>query len=296
MKISRIGWTLWALVPVGVLAYHFGPGQQAYRADLAATLVVRAQTAQDDAMALQEHAYAAHLEAIAARAAAFGNEDATLVTAAKTAGVKEDEAYAAAAKAWGATATILNEAQALVDASGGASGGGGLASHAQQIRLARARATVRTGDIAAGATELEDLLETLNTDESRDSELATQTREELATAYYYSARLMRLAGKPAGEWREISGRARQNYRYLAEQARADGASNETIANHEKNGELVLDLEQSSVEQIFLKPKPKDCPGGNCNNPGTKPCKKPGKSKGDKPAKGAGMNGEIGDGW
>ena len=67
MKISRIGWTLWALVPVGVIAYHYGPGQAAYHTDLAAALVVRAQAAQEDAMELQQVAYAAHLEAISAR-------------------------------------------------------------------------------------------------------------------------------------------------------------------------------------------------------------------------------------
>lgn len=288
MKISRIGWTLWALVPVGVIAYHYGPGQTAYHTDLAAALVVRAQAAQEDAMELQQVAYAAHLEAISARAAAFGQEDPTLINAAKVAGVKEDDAYTIASKAWGTTATLLSEAQALMDENGG--------SNTQQIRIARARAIVRTGDIDTGATELEDLLEAMDSTDASNSALATEAREELATAYYYAARIMRLAGNPGGEWREISGRARQNFRYLAEQARADGASAEIVQNHEKNGELVLDLEQSSVEGIFLKPKPKDSPGGNCNNPGTKPGKKPGKGKGDKPVKGAGMNGEIGDGW
>ena len=60
--------------------------------------------------------------------------------------------------------------------------------------------------------------------------------------------------------------------------------------------LVLDLEQSSVEGLFLKPKPKDCPNGQCNGLGKKPGqgKRPG--KGDKPSKGAGMDGDIGDGW
>ena len=29
--VRRLMWTVWALVPVGLLAFHFGPGQQAYR-------------------------------------------------------------------------------------------------------------------------------------------------------------------------------------------------------------------------------------------------------------------------
>jgi hypothetical protein len=84
---------------------------------------------------------------------------------------------------------------------------------------------------------------------------------------------------------------------LAEEAKARGASREEIANHEKNGELVLNLEQSSLDELYGKPRPKDSPTGNCNGlcdgKGKKPGKKPG---GDKPSKGAGMNGEIGNGW
>lgn len=91
--------------------------------------------------------------------------------------------------------------------------------------------------------------------------------------------------------------ARQNFRYLAEQARAAGADAETIANHEKNGELVLNLEQSSLDELYAKPRPKDSPTGKCNGLGNQP--RPGRrgnKPGDKPSKGAGMNGEIGDGW
>ena len=43
--VRRLMWTVWALVPVGLLAFHFGPGQQAYREDKAAALVARAQAA-----------------------------------------------------------------------------------------------------------------------------------------------------------------------------------------------------------------------------------------------------------
>jgi hypothetical protein len=290
--LTRFGWTLWALVPVGIVAYHFGPGQSAYRASLAKDLIAQADAAQELAMRDQELAYDAHLSAVRARAEAFGKDDPALVERMKQANLIEEASYAKAAERWKATAQLLGEAQELLadDPS--------LA--AQQVRLARARATVRTGDIAAGANDLEALLDTIEpssgetVDEMRP--LALEAREELATAYYYGARLMRMAGKPASEWREVSGMARQNFRYLAEQARAAGADAETIANHEKNGELVLDLEQSSVEGLFMKPKPKDCPNGQCNGLGKKPGqgKRPG--NGDKPSKGAGMNGEVGKGW
>ncbi|MFM7260719.1 MAG: hypothetical protein ACKO3W_08955 [bacterium] len=286
--LSRFGWTLWALVPVGVVAYHFGPGQAAYRASLAAELVAKAHDAQDRAMVLQDAAYEAHLAAVRARAEAFGKDDPELTAHVKAANDAEDAAYATASAAWKETATILSEAQELVaDEPGRAP---------QEIRLARARALVRTGDIAAGANDLEALLDTVEQSDADDRTIALEAREELATAYYYGARLMRMAGKPASEWREVSGMARQNFRYLAEEARAAGANAETIANHEKNGELVLDLEQSSVEGLFLKAKPKDWPNGQCNGLGKKPGngKRPG--KGTKPSKGAGMDGEIGNGW
>jgi len=287
--LSRFGWTLWALIPVGVVAYHFGPGQAAYRASLAAELVAKAHDAQDRAMVLQDAAYEAHLAAVRARAEAFGKDDPELTAHVKAANEAEDAAYATASAAWKETATILSEAQELVaDEPGRAP---------QEIRLARARALVRTGDIAAGANDLEALLDTVEQSDADDRTIALEAREELATAYYYGARLLRLAGQPAEQWREAASRAKQNFRYLAEEAKARGASSEEIANHEKNGELVLNLEQSSLDELYGKPRPKDSPTGNCNGlcdgKGKKPGKKPG---GDKPSKGAGMNGEIGNGW
>ncbi|MDI9404576.1 MAG: hypothetical protein QM516_11950, partial [Limnohabitans sp.] len=39
--LTRCAWTVWALVPVGILAYHYGPGQAAYRASLATELVAK---------------------------------------------------------------------------------------------------------------------------------------------------------------------------------------------------------------------------------------------------------------
>ena len=74
-------------------------------------------------------------------------------------------------------------------------------------------------------------------------------------------------------------------------------SQEEIANHEKNGELVLNLEQSSLDELYAKPRPKDSPTGTCNGLGDKPRRgNKGRNQGDKPSKGAGMNGEIGNGW
>lgn len=310
----RLAWTLWALVPVGLLAFHFGPGQQAWKEDRAARIVARAESLQETAVSLQDAAYDAHLAAIAARLAAFGKNDDALRDAALAANSAEEAAYAKAAAAWRDTANALAEAEAVVAETGG--------TVRDEIRLARGRALVRTGEVAAGAAVLEDLLQDLLQDllddgmQARASDaagatvqavrtatggdrdaIARATREELATAYYYGARLLRLAGQPAEQWREAAARAKQNFRYLAEDAKSRGASGEEVANHEKNGELVLNLEQSSLDELYAKPRPKDSPTGSCNGlcdgKGKKPGRKPG---GEKPSRGAGMNGEIGQGW
>ena len=287
--VRRLMWTVWALVPVGLLAFHFGPGQQAYREDKAAALVARADALQQEALVLQQLAYDAHLAAIEARVAAFGNDDASLRTAATEANAREEAAYARAAAEWRRTADALAEAQSFVDEMGG--------PVREQIRLAKARALVRTGDVAAGTNELEDILFDAGETGALDAALSREAREELATAYYYGARLMRLAGKPADEWREVASRARQNFRYLAEDARTRGAPDGEVANHEKNGELVLNLEQSSLDELYAKPRPKDSPTGTCDKLGQNPRPgRKGRNQGDKPSKGAGMNGEIGPGW
>ncbi len=287
-RMKPLLWTAWALVPVALLAFHFGPGQAMYREDRAAKLVARAEELQRDALRLQGIAYDAHLAAINARVAAFGKDDDALRKAAVDAGAREDAAYADASAAWRTTADALSEAQTQVDEIGG--------PVRDEIRLAKARALVRTGDVAAGANELEDLLLDASDRNEGATPLARAAREELATAYYYGARLMRLAGKPAADWREVAARARQNFRFLAEDAKSRGAASTEVANHEKNSELVLDLEQSSLDELYAKPRPKDSPTGKANGLG--PPKRPGRgpNRDGPPAKGAGMNGEIGNGW
>ena len=296
---SRALWSLWALVPVALVAFHFGPGQAMYREDRAVVLVARANDLQQEALRLQGIAYQAHLAAINARMAAFAKDDAALRKSALEANAHEDSAYALASAGWRQTAEALTEAQTAVDENGGVV--------RDEIRLAKARALVRSGDIAAGANELEDLLidaaehdqthdHEQNHEQNHDDALTRAAREELATAYYYGARLMRLAGKPAAQWREVAGRARQNYRYLAEDAKARGAPDADVANHQKNSELVLNLEQSSLDELYAKARPKDSPTGKATGLGPPRPGRKGRNTGDKPAKGAGMNGEIGNGW
>ncbi len=295
---QRLFWTAWALVPVAVLAWHFGPGQQALRRDQAAEIVAAASALEAEAIRLQEIAYAAHLEAIEARAAAFAQESPSLRAEAVEAGIREDAASEAAESAWSATAAALDEAVALLE---GDSGSRAISDSERtvrsEIRLARARALVRAGEIGRGANDLEDLLLQLGEEGVGEGELAIAAREELATAYYYGARLMRLAGKPGPEWRRIAALARQNFRYLAERTAEAGGDPQQVADHERNTELVLNLEQSSREELSFLPRPRQSPTGAGEGLGRelRPGRR-GRNQGDQPARGAGMNGEIGDGW
>lgn len=283
----RAVWTLWAIAPVVAAAYHFGPGQRHYQADRAAGVLARAEREQVDAMALQEAAYQSHLRALAARAAAFGSDDPTLHDNAKQAGTEEHAAYTAAATSWQRVADTLGGAEALIEDEDH--------SLRQRVRVSRGRALVRAGSVGSGAEVLEGLLEEFTAAGASDPALERQVREELATAYYYGARLMRLAGRPAPEWKEISGRAAQQYRYLAEGARTRGQPAEAL-DQEKNVELVLNLEQSSLDELFAKARPKDSPTGS-GRIGTEP--RPGargRRRGERPGGGAGLDGEIGQGW
>ena len=45
MNRNRLLWTAWALVPVGLLAFHYGPGQRASRVEQAASWVAKADAA-----------------------------------------------------------------------------------------------------------------------------------------------------------------------------------------------------------------------------------------------------------
>jgi hypothetical protein len=301
--IGRIGWAIWALIPVGVVAYHFGPGQQAAVLDRAASLQHDAITAEAAAKSAQDAAYQAHLMAIDARRAAFLAQSPSADEAAKQATSAEQAAYAKAAETWAGAAdaftrmeTLLTEAETKAAAGGASLGSSDLNDELLEVRLAKSRALVRSGDVWGGISELETVLE--NVEENPDLESTElRTREELGTAYYFGARLLRLSGKPAEEWRIESGQARQQFRYLAERARAEGSASEAADLHQKNLELVLNLEQLDLNDLKAKPLPKNSP---CQGKeGNRPCNNPKKSKRPpqkKDGRGAGGAGEIPWGW
>lgn len=297
MIFTRMAWGFWALVPVAAVAYHYGPGQRAYVVDLAATLQNAACDAQTLAQAAQDIAYAAHLDAIDARKLAIDDPTPQHQAQAVSATTAEVNAYNIAAEQWKETATRYQEVlTALDNAAGDAS-----PSDSQHVRWAMARANVRAGEVWSGIEGLEQLLADSESAQSPDPALAQAAREELAGAYYYGARLLRLSGMPVQEWRVESGKARQHFRYLAEQ-NLSSSDPELLANsrdQQRNLELVLNLEQSSLAELQGKPLPRSSPHpGNCNNGNRKGAnksgKKPGLRKND--ARDAGGAEEIRDGW
>ena len=293
MMLARLAWGIWAIVPVVAVTYHFGPGQAAYAIDRAARLQNQASASQVVAQQAQEIAYSAHLVAIDARRLAFLEPSVEHQAQALDATTSEERLYAHAADLWKESADRLQDVlTTLGDAS---------PKTARDIRWARAHANVRAGEIWTGIEDLEALVNELEGLDGTDGEhkspsasdaaFARSVREELATAYYYGARLLRLSGMPAQEWRVESGKARQHFRYLAE-----SVDDEPAKNYQRNLELVLNLEQSNLMDLQGKPLPKESPRVGKN--GDRPGNRPGKSKRPPQQDGRGAGGaeQIRDGW
>lgn len=292
MILRRTLWTAWALVPVGLLAFHIGPGHRAAARDVAARLQGVALGADGEAVAAQREAYATHLAAIAARRAAFADPSPDADAALEAAIAAETAAYEVAADLWEAAAdqheAVLEAATALPDAD------------RQRIVLARGRALVRSGDVWSGAAELRELVDTLDdSDDPDEASLARAAREELAAAHYFGARILRLAGEPAADWRAEAALARQHYRHLARDASGSGADRETIRGFEDNVERVLDLEQQDQSLLEGMPLPQDSPRaarGSRPGSGQQAGKSRRPARGDQDARGASGVEQIGRGW
>ncbi|MCH2133767.1 MAG: hypothetical protein MK116_08455 [Phycisphaerales bacterium] len=289
---TRLGWTLWALVPVAVLAYHFGPGQVLMARDIAASRQDAALQLEQDAIAAQTEAYARHLVTIEARVATFLPDATPGDQLALDAAVEaERHAYKEAADRWEVVASTYEQVEEqLVGAD---------EQTLAQVRWSKARARVRSGAIWDGAAELESLLYDLE-DSARpeQQQLALATREELAAAHYFGARLLRLEGKPADQWRPQAIKARQHFRFLAETASRDGASRDVIRGLEDNVERTINLEQMDHSELEGRPLPRQSPRA-ARGGGPRPGNRPGitqRPPGERDGRGASGVGPIGPGW
>lgn len=293
--LSRAGWTLWALVPVAVIAFHFGPGQELSAREVAASRFRAASDLEQLALASQSAAYELHLEAIEARRVAFMDrvelmDDSEEATSDELAQALENErqAYEHAAERW---AEAANAYQQVEDQLGDTD-----QETIARIQWSKARAQVRSGAIWDGAAELEELVD-IGSEDPTLASLGRAAREELAVAHYFGARLLRAAGEPAKTWRAEAIKARQHFRYLAESASQDGASKEVVRALEDNVERTIELEQMDKSELEGRPLPRESPRGmrgrrpGQGRPGItqRPPNRP-------DGRGAGGAGPIGPGW
>lgn len=289
--MRRVGWSIWALVPVALLAFHFGPGRTLAAREIAANGFRDAAALERQAIDLQAAAYEAHLATIDVRRRGFldnaeaPDDDDDALTAAID---RERLAYEAAATQWTAVADAYAQVEdRLVDDDPGT---------VDRVRWSKARALIRSGAIWDGAVALEPLV-TPRSDDAADVELARAAREELATAHYFGARLLRMAGEPARVWRAEAIKARQHFRLLAETAASRGAAAEIVRGLEDNVERTIDLEQMDQSELEGRALPRESPRGTRG-------RRPGQGQegiSNRPptrrdGRGAGGAGPVGPGW
>ena len=283
----KFGWSLWAIAPALILAFHFGPGQKLLRRDLAADRMVEAQKLEAEASRLQGIAYEAQFKTLEARERLL-TEDSELNRAKlEQTSHAEQAAYALASDAWKSAADRYQEVETLLDGS----------SQARQVKWLRGRALVRSGEVFNGIDELQSTLDEAVQEGLSESKLAIAAREELAAAHYYGARLLREEGRSSDVWRPISETSRQQFRYLAEKTSRE-VKPQLASNLQRNLERVLDLEQLDRSELVGRPIPKDSPRGRRPGDG-EPGKRPGRGPrpdGDRPGNGASGMLEIGPGW
>lgn len=286
-------WSAWAVLPVFALAFHFGPGQSLMKRDLAVDQMQAARSLESEAERLQQLAYEAQFETLAAREKLSQSDTESNRQQVEQLFKAEQEAYAAASDAWKVAAERYQQVESLL----------GDSSTANPVRWLRGRALVRAGEVFNGIEELQATYDAVAGDSKTDpqaAQLALAAREELAAAHYYGARLLRQEGRAADVWRNVSEVSRQQFRYLAERAESNSSTsnNSLIAqNLQRNVERVLDLEQQDQSELVGRPIPKDSP--RARRPGDgQPGKRPGKGppRGDQPGNGATDMMEIGDGW
>lgn len=181
-----------------------------------------------------------------------------------------DARVAADAGRWKAAAAAYTKALELQPKDGALA-----VATAQRIELERQKAKMRDGGNAEAREELEELVEQIAGTEGHDPQLLAEARQALARTQFYNTWLLRLEGFDRDVWEPEIEAARQNWRWLAEQA-GDEA---TAAQHRHDLEAAIQLERMAMEDLQGLPLPKQCKGC-CSCKGKKPSKskKPGKPK------------------
>lgn len=205
-KHRALLWSVWALAPVGLLAFHFGPGQSLLAGDRAGALV--------------------------------------------RASIRAD-----------ATGDALGALSAL-DAAIAALPPGAPPERRLALELAACRAQIRSGQMLEGMARLDTLIPAAEKALGERAPLSGEARSALGEAGYHAAWLMRREGATPDEWKPVAEGARQQFRLLAERAKASGNTNADA--HKKNLESVIRLEQMDLSELMGLALPKKCPNC-CNN-------------------------------
>lgn len=143
----------------------------------------------------------------------------------------------------------------------------------RQIRLAKAKAQMRASQLPQAHTDLKALVDELQNVPGSEKLLA-DARSSLAQACYYTTWMLRLEGASPDEWEPEIEEARQLYRLLAEDAKANG---DCAAATKAQEDLELAIRLSRMELSELQGQPLPCQCSGCCS-----CKKPGRGK--KPGK------------
>ena len=109
-----------------------------------------------------------------------------------------------------------------------------------QIRLKQARLRLEALDVATALSDLYELLDEVTDSYGEDAPISRAVRESLGEAHYMAAWVLQGVGAPEKEWRPYGERARQIFRYLAENEDAE-------ANREYQRHVQMAFEELAQE-------------------------------------------------
>ncbi|MBS0203029.1 MAG: hypothetical protein JSS49_09045 [Planctomycetes bacterium] len=148
----------------------------------------------------------------------------------------------------------------------------------RRVRLERAKARLNNRGLSEAYDELAALKEEADAaGNSVPAEFNTDLRKTTAHAQYFMTWLQRLEGEPRSAWEPDIEAARQNYKLLAEAARAKGEDQEAVLL-EGDLESAIRLARMDLSELQALPLPKQCQGccsGTCQGK----CKGQGKKRG-----------------
>lgn len=98
----------------------------------------------------------------------------------------------------------------------------GRTAEARKLRLEKAKAQMLARQLPEATADLKALTDELAADPAADPKLVADVRSASANSQYYTTWLMRLEGLGRDEWEPEVEAARQNYKFLAEDAARKG--------------------------------------------------------------------------